>query len=235
MTHPIVNREAWLRARKALLEEEKEHTRARDKLNELRRRLPWVIVEKPYVFASDSGPKKLGDLFGEHDQLIVYHFMLADGWDAGCKMCSFWADNYDGFSIHLAARNTAFVTVSSAPLDQINRYHKRMGWSFKWVSSHDSEFNSDFGVSFGKRSDDDDSPRYNYGTVDFRGPEAPGISVFYKPSPDVIVHTYSTYARGLDIVNGAYQMMDMLPLGRDEDGLDFPMGWVQRSDEYKHS
>ncbi|MEL7468639.1 MAG: thioredoxin family protein [Pseudomonadota bacterium] len=232
MPHPIVSREDWLVARKAHLEDEKAFTRARDALSARRRALPWVRIEEEYRFRTNDGEKSLSDLFGNKSQLIVIHFMMGPDWDEGCPSCSFWADTYNGLDTHLEQRDAAFVVVANCGLDKIEAYRARMGWSFDWVSSLGSDFNPDFNVSFSPAHLQGGSVEYNYEAKGFPATEAPGISVFHKPEPDLIVHTYSTYARGLDMMNGAYQLMDLLPKGRDEDGLDFPMAWVRRRDQY---
>ncbi|MGD1922996.1 MAG: DUF899 domain-containing protein [Paracoccaceae bacterium] len=232
MPHPIVSREDWLVARKAHLEDEKAFTRARDALSARRRALPWVRIEKEYRFRTGDGEKSLSDLFGDKSQLIVIHFMMGPDWDEGCPSCSFWADTYNGLDTHLAQRDAAFVVVANCGLEKIGSYRARMGWSFDWVSSLGSDFNPDFNVSFSPDHPQGGSVEYNYAAKGFPATEAPGISVFHKPQQDLIVHTYSTYARGLDMMNGAYQLMDLLPKGRDEDGLDFPMAWVRRRDQY---
>ncbi|MEM6664734.1 MAG: thioredoxin family protein [Pseudomonadota bacterium] len=228
----IVSREVWLNARRAHLEDEKAFTRARDALSARRRALPWVLIEKDYRFQSNDGEKSLVDLFGSCDQLIVNHFMFGPDWEEGCPSCSFWADGYSGLEAHLAARNTAFVTVSNTSLDKIDSYRDRMGYSFDWVSSQGSGFNEDFNVSFTQQQLDAGTAVYNYGQNRFPSTEAPGLSVFLKPDPQTIVHTYSTYARGLDIMNAAYHLLDLTPQGRNEGDLDFPMAWLRRRDQY---
>ncbi|MEL6298745.1 MAG: DUF899 domain-containing protein [Pseudomonadota bacterium] len=231
LDHRVVSRAAWLEARVALLEEEKALTRASDALAKKRRALPWVELQTAYAFNGPDGPETLAGLFGTHSQLVVYHFMLGDGWEAGCPSCSFWADGYDGLTPHLAARDTAFVTVANAPFDQIEAYRNRMGWSFKWVSSHGSDFNTDFHVTI------PDTARttgtYNFQNRGFPVSEAPGISVFARDRKEgPVYHTYSAYARGLDRLNAGYQVIDLTPKGRDEDGLGHSMSWLRRHDEY---
>lgn len=225
--HEVVDRDTWLTARKALLVKEKAFTRERDGLSAERRALPWVKIDKAYRFDTPAGEQSLADLFAGKNQLIVYHFMLGEDWDAGCPSCSFWADTYEGIVPHLAARDIALVTVSSAPLDRIEAYRERMGWTFRWVSAYGSDFNRDYHVSFAEG----DSGYYNYKEGGFSGPEAPGVSVFARDG-ETVYHTYSCYARGLDILNNAYHYMDLTPKGRDETGLDFTMGWLKRHDEY---
>ena len=230
MSHSIVPREDWLEARKKHLEDEKAFTKARDALSARRRALPWVRVDKDYRFQSPAGEQTLSDLFGPHSQLIVQHFMFGPDWEAGCTSCSFWADGYNPHIAHLAHRDAAMVTVSNTSLAKINAYKARMGWSFPWVSSEGSDFNQDFAVTFTADQMQSGRPIYNYGSSGFPVPEAPGISVFHKPDPDTIVHTYSTYGRGLDMMNAAYHYMDLLPKGRDE--AEGSMAWLRRQDEY---
>ena len=232
MAHPIVSREDWLIARKAHLEDEKAFTRARDALSERRRSLPWVRVDKDYRFLTSDGEKSLSDLFGDKSQLIVVHFMMGPDWEEGCPSCSFWADGYSGLETHLSNRDATFVAVANTSLEKIDAYRTRMGWSFDWASALGSDFNQDFCVSFTPEALEAGTTEYNYRPAKFPSTEAPGISVFHKPDPDTIVHTYSTYSRGLDMLNTAYHLMDLLPKGRDEDSLDWPMQWLRRRDQY---
>jgi len=232
MQHDIVSRSEWLEARRIHLADEKAFTQARDALSARRRALPWLKVDSAYAFQTPKGEQTLPDLFGPHSQLIVSHFMFGPDWQEGCPSCSFWADGYNGLDIHLAHRDTAFVAVSNTSLEKIERYRTRMGWTFRWVSSMGSDFNRDFGVSFTPEQIETGETVYNYEKRPFPISEAPGISVFHKPGPETVVHTYSTYARGLDMLNPAYQMMDLLPKGRDEDGLGFTMAWLRRHDQY---
>ncbi len=231
MTHQIVSNDEWLAARRALLDKEKAFTRARDALSAERRALPWKKVETDYVFDGARGKVSLVDLFAGRSQLIVYHFMFGPDWEAGCKSCSFWADNYDRAVVHLKARDTNLVAVSRAPYPRLADYKQRMGWSFEWVSSLGNTFNRDFAVSFPKDEARADGNNYNFGTIRFDGEEAPGISVFARED-GAVYHTYSCYARGLDMLNGAYHLLDLVPKGRDEEGLSFTMEWVRRHDEY---
>ncbi|MEM6925339.1 MAG: DUF899 domain-containing protein [Myxococcota bacterium] len=227
MDRSVVDREAWLEARTQLLEAEKAFNRARDRLTAQRQALPWVEVTEDYAFEGPDGPARLSDLFGEHSQLVVYHFMFGPDWEAGCPSCSFWADGLDRHAVHLAARDVSLVMVSRAPLDQLRAYAERMGWGLPWYSSLGSSFNADCGVTFS-----DDGPRdYNYGTTTFSGDEAPGISVFVRDDGRIF-HTYSTYARGLDMLNAAYHVLDLVPKGRDERSLPWSMAWLRRRDEY---
>ena len=230
--HQIVSNAEWLTARKELLRKEKDVTRQRDQISQMRRELPWTRVEKNYVFAGANGKETLADLFGNKSQLIVYHFMLGPGWEEGCPSCSFLADHFEGSLVHLANRDVSFAVVSRAPLAQIEAFKKRMGWRFKWVSSFGNDFNYDFNVSFKQDDIAQHKTYYNYQTQDFPREEAPGASVFYKNAGRNLFHTYSTYGRGLDILVGAYNFLDMAPKGRDEDGLDFTMSWVRHHDRY---
>ncbi len=223
-----VTREEWLEARKAFLIKEKEFTYAREKLSEERRNLPMVKVDKDYQFNSETGKQSLSDLFGPHQQLIIYHFMYGKDWEEGCPSCSFWADNFNGIDAHLAARNTSFAVTSNAPLQTLLNYKKRLGWNFYWVSAADLEFGTDFGVSF---YDEENDGGYNYSDWTPEG-EMPGISVFIKQD-DEIYQSYSTYGRGLDMLNGAYHYLDLTPIGRDEKDLPYTQAWVKRHDEYE--
>jgi predicted dithiol-disulfide oxidoreductase (DUF899 family) len=232
MQHKVVSQNEWLTARKALLAKEKEFSHARDKLSEARRALPWVKVEKNYVFEGSNGRETLADLFAGKSQLIIYHFMLGPGWVQGCPSCSFLADHFDGAAIHLAHRDVALVVVSRAPLAEIEAYKKRMGWKFKWVSSYDNDFNHDFHVSFTK-DELANGAEYNYSTGKIPSEELPGLSAFIKNESGVVLHTYSAYARGLDTLIGAYNFLDMAPKGRDERALPWTMAWVRRHDEYE--
>lgn len=232
MAQPVVSREEWLEARKALLEREKAFTRERDALAAARRTLPWVEVSEGYRFESEDGEVGLAELFGAMCQLVVSHFMYGPGWEAGCPSCSFWADGYDPMTVHLAARDVAFVAVSRAPLATLLAYRDRMGWRFPWVSSRRSSFSEDFGVSFDEEALATGPVTYNYRETTMRSSEAPGLSVFCKDEAGRLFHTYSCYSRGLDPMNTAYQLLDLVPRGRDEQGLPFPMTWVRRRDEY---
>jgi len=233
MTEPrIVSREEWLVARKAHLDKEKAFTRLRDDLARQRRELPWVRIDKRYVFEGPEGKLSFADLFSGKSQLLVYHFMLGPDWEEGCPSCSFWADNYNGTDIHLAHRDTALIAVSRAPIARIEAYKKRMGWTFRWVSSAGSDFNFDFGVSFDPAKRVEGELNYNFGTTTFGGEEAPGLSAFRRGEDGEIYHTYSTYARGLDMFNAAYHLLDLTSKGRDEAGLPWPMAWVKRHDRY---
>ena len=231
MRNQVVSHEDWLQARLELLAAEKDLTRQRDALTRRRMAMPWERVAKPYRFEGPKGALSLADLFDGRSQLIVYHFMLGPDWEEGCKSCSFWADNFDGIPIHLHHRDVTFTAVSRAPLAKIEAYKKRMGWSFPWVSSYGSDFNYDFHVSFTEEQLAAGKVDYNYGLVEGYE-ELPGLSVFYKNERGEVFHTYSCYARGIDMVNGAYQFLDLVPKGRDEDGFEFSMEWVRRHDQY---
>ena len=230
--HPIATRAAWIEARKELLAKEKEFTRLRDQLSQKRRDLPWVRVDKPYVFEGPSGKETLPQLFEGKSQLIVFHFMFDPSWEAGCKSCSFWADNFNGIIVHLKHRDVTMVAVSRAPLDKLAAYRKRMGWGFKWLSSFGSDFNRDYQVSHTPEELAQGEAEYNYTRQKPYGSEAPGISVFWNDGRGAVFHTYSCYARGLDMLNGAYHLLDLVPKGRDEDSLPFHSSWLRRHDEY---
>ena len=231
--HTVVSREDWLAARRKLLEAEKALTRQRDAVNAQRRSMPWVQVDKTYSFEGPDGSVSLSDLFAGRSQLIVQHFMYGADWDEGCPSCSFWADSYNGVDVHLAHRDISFVAVSIASLEKLQAYRARMGWTFNWVSSAGSSFNEDFDVTFAPDAVERGEVYYNYQTNRFPSTEAPGASAFYKDAEGRIYHTYSCYARGLDMLNGAYHYMDIAPKGRDEDGLPWPMAWLRRRDQYK--
>ncbi len=206
----------------------------RDQLSQQRRELPWVEVDKEYIFQGPNGPETLSDLFEGREQLLVYHFMMGPDWDEGCPSCSFWADNYNGITVHLNHRDVTLVAISRAPLEKLEAYKKRMGWSFKWVSSSETDFNCDYHVSATPEELESGGPiYYNYNMTQFPSPERPGISVFYKDEAGKIFHTYSCYARGLDMLNGTYHLLDLLPKGRDEADLPYPMAWVRRHDQYE--
>jgi predicted dithiol-disulfide oxidoreductase (DUF899 family) len=230
--HKIVSQEEWLVARKAHLAKEKELTRLRDQLSTERRALPWVKVDKAYVFDGPDGPETLAELFGGRSQLLVYHFMLGPGWEQGCPSCSYLADHIDGANLHLPQRDVSLLAVSRAPLAQIEAFKQRMGWRFKWVSSYGSDFNRDFHVSFTKEELANEKVDYNYGMVEGYD-ELPGLSAFYKDENGAVFHTYSTYARGLDILIGAYNYLDLAPKGRDEAALPWTMAWVRHHDRYE--
>jgi predicted dithiol-disulfide oxidoreductase (DUF899 family) len=226
----LVSREEWLEARKALLIEEKEFTHARDQLSKRRRDLPMVRVDKAYRFETERGEESLADLFKGKSQLIIVHFMFGADWEQGCPSCSFWADHYSGIDVHLAARDTSLVCVSNAPLPRLLAYRERMGWRLDWASAARTSFSADFGVTFpGKKPGP--TGGYNY-TDHVPFDELPGVSVFAHLNGGTLAHSYSTYARGLDILNTAYHLLDMTPKGRDEDALPHSMAWLRRRDQY---
>lgn len=228
----IVSHEEWIKARKEFLGKEKEFTRQRDELSRLRRELPRERVEKNYVFDGPNGKETLADLFGGRSQLFIYHFMLGPGWKEGCPSCSYLSDHWDAMKIHLANRDVTLAVVSHAPYAEIERFKSRMGWQFKWVSSYGSDFNFDYQVSLAKDEAGKKQVYYNYEMTEFPSEERPGASVFYKDANGDIFHTYSTYARGLDILVGTYNVLDLMPKGRDEEGLAHTMAWVRHHDRY---
>jgi predicted dithiol-disulfide oxidoreductase (DUF899 family) len=229
----IVSPEKWLAARRELLREEKEFSKQRDRLAARRRELPWVVVGQPYVFESAAGRVSLAEMFEGRSQLIVYHFMLAPGWEEGCRGCSYVSDHFDGALPHLNARDVSFTAVSSAPLAEIERFKSRMGWKFNWVSSHDTAFNRDFRVSFTPEEAASGEADYNFGRREIGGEEMPGLTVFTRGADGAVYRTYSTYSRGLDLLIGAYNLLDLVPKGRDEDP-EAPMKWVRLHDRYDH-
>jgi predicted dithiol-disulfide oxidoreductase (DUF899 family) len=229
--HKVVSQVEWTRARKALLAKEKKFTRERERLAEARRKLPWVKVEKDYVFEGPSGQETLADLFGRRSQLVVYHFMFGPGWKEGCPHCSFWADHFDGMLPHLGQRDVSFVAISRAPLAELRPFQTRMGWAFKWVSSLANDFNYDFHVSFRAEEIAKGAVLYNYRREPMgKMTDREGISIF-KEEDGSIYHTYSTFARGIDMVNGTYQFLDLVPKGRDEGGRT--QFWVRHHDRYE--
>lgn len=230
-THTVVNHDEWLAARRQFLAKEKQLTRLRDELSAERRALPWERVEKTYVFESDRGRETLIDLFSSHSQLMVYHLMFAPEWDVSCKSCAFWADSFNGISAHLGARDVSFVAISRAPLAKLQAQAKRLGWTFKWVSTAGNDFNHDYGVAFSPQALARGAS-YNYGSETLRdSSDMPGISAFIKEGAQVF-HTYSTYGRGIELMNAAYQYLDVAPKGRDEAGLSDTMQWVKLHDSY---
>ncbi|CAD7045353.1 hypothetical protein RHAB21_03539 [Pseudorhizobium halotolerans] len=230
----IVSREEWLEARRRLLQLEKEETRLRDKVRAERRALPWVRMDKDYVFHAPDGEKRLADLFDGRSQLIVYHFMLGPDWDAGCTGCSFHSDHVDGALVHLNNHDVTYVAVSRAPIEKIEAYRKRMGWKFPWVSSFGSDFNFDFHVSFTPEELGSGSVRYNFTEIprEQAHDELPGLSAFYKNEKGEIFHTYSTYARGGEELIGTLMILDRAPFGRNEETT---MNFVKRHDEYEQA
>jgi len=228
----IVSEEQWLEARKALLEREKAFNKQRDELSKARQALPWVKVEKAYIFAGPNGSESLEDLFDGRSQLIVYHFMYDPRWDVGCVSCSFFADSFNGIIVHLNARDVSMVAISKATLSQIETYRKRLDWSFKWLSSNGNDFNRDYHVSFTDEELEKSEGYYNYGMNRISREEMPGMSVFAKDDAGEVFHTYSSYARGLDMFSTAYHYLDTVPKGRDETQLDWSQAWFRRNDEY---
>ncbi len=232
--HKVVSHDEWLAARRQLLAREKEFTRLRDQLSKERRELPWERVDKNYLFEGPAGKETLAQLFEGRSQLVVYHFMFAPDWDAGCPHCSFWADNFNGIPIHLSHRDVTMVAISRAPLAKLEVYRKRMGWSFKWLSSFGSDFNYDYCVSFTPEELAKGQPYYNYRpNKNQTSSESVGISAFHKDADGTVFHTYSCYSRGVDMLNGAYHYLDLVPKGRDEAGHGSPQFWVRRHDEYE--
>jgi predicted dithiol-disulfide oxidoreductase (DUF899 family) len=241
--HEVVSRAEWMDARKRLLAKEKEFTRLRDRLSAERRELPWLRIDKDYAFEGPNGRETLAQLFGDRSQLIVYHFMFAPEWGVGCKSCAFWADNFNGITAHLRARDVAFVVISRAPLAKLQAFALRFGWTFKWVSSDESDFNYDFEVSFTPEALARGDAGYNFARLssfrsrgsilkDFAPSDMPGISVFAKDARGAVYRTYSTYGRGLDMLNTAYHYLDLVPKGRDEAELPHTMSWVKLRDLY---
>ena len=230
--HKVVSRNEWLEARKMLLKKEKEFTILRDQLSQERRNLPWIAVDKEYIFEGPKGKETLSELFDGRSQLIVYHFMFHSSWDAGCSSCSFWADNFNGIIVHLNERDVTMIAVSRAPYNKLAAYEKRLGWNFKWVSSYNTDFNFDYNISFRPEEIVKKEGMYNFTIQDPHSPEREGVSVFYKDSEGRIFQTYSAYARGIDMLNVAYHYLDLVPKGRDEASKEFPQFWVRRHDEY---
>ena len=231
MSEITQDREVWLKARRALLEQEKAHARAGDELAAQRRRLPKFEVQD-YVFDGKDGQVNLSDLFQGRSQLIVQHIMFGPDWDEGCPICSFWADGYDPMIIHMQERDISFVAISRAPIDKLEAYRARMGWNFTWVSALNNAFNFDFGVSLSEEDRQSGTTTYNYAEVPARMDEMHGTSVFERTNDGKLLHTYSTYGRGLDPMNAAYGYIDLTPQGRNEGDLPFSMAWVKRHDSY---
>lgn len=229
--HRIVSHEQWIAERVAFMAKEKELTRLRDELSRQRRELPWEKITKPYVFDGPRGKETLAELFEHRSQLVVYHLMFGPAWNEACPSCSFWADNFNGIDIHLAHRDITFLAISRAPLPKLEAYRQRMGWTFKWVSTGESGFNYDFQVSHNPEAARNGTAYYNYGTGVRIGEEMPGVSVFYKDRNGDIYHTYSAYSRGIDLLNGAYNYIDLTPKGRDEG--ERIQSWVRRHDQYE--
>lgn len=235
-TTPVIATPAqWLAARRELLAAEKEFTRQRDALAARRRALPRVKIEKHYRFDSEQERIELADLFAGRSQLIVQHFMLGAGWEEGCKSCSFMMDHFVATTVHLAARDVSFAAVSHAPLAEILPFKRRMGWDVTWVSAANTDFNQNFNVSFTPEDVATGRVYYNYGPRPFPHEEAPGISVFARDDDGTVYHTYSTYGRGVEVVMGTYHLLDLVPKGRDEDGMEYGMEWVRHHDRYEHA
>jgi predicted dithiol-disulfide oxidoreductase (DUF899 family) len=240
-THEVVSKDEWVEARKRLLAKEKEFTHLREQLSSERRALPWMRIDKVYTFDGPDGKETLAQLFGDRSQLVVYHFMFAPEWEVGCKSCSFWADNFNGITAHLRQRDVAFAAISRAPLAKLQAFARRLGWTFPWVSSQGCDFNYDFDVSFRPDALARGDATYNFnklsslrsgGSVRHITPsDMPGISVFAKDESGAIFRTYSTYGRGLDMMNTAYHYLDLVPKGRDEGGQI--MAWVKLRDLYE--
>jgi len=231
--HPVVSHDEWTQARRELLAKEKQFTTLRDELAATRRELPWERVEKAYEFEGPKGRVAFADLFGGKSQLIVYHFMFSPEAVQPCKSCSFWADGFNNIQPHLAARDVTLAAISRAPIEKLSDFAKRLGWTFPWYSSGKSDFNYDYGVSFSKEDAEHGNITYNYAPSRMKMRDLPGISVFCKDQSGKIFHSYSCYARGLDMLNPAYQYLDLVPKGRDEDALPFPMAWVRYRDKYE--
>jgi predicted dithiol-disulfide oxidoreductase (DUF899 family) len=231
-THEIVSRDEWIAARRELLAKEKEMLRATDALKRQARELPWVKVDKNYVFEGPNDKETLADLFAGRSQLVVKHFMMGPGWKEGCLGCSFGADQVDGSVVHLVNHDVMFVAISRAPYPEIATYHKRMGWKFKWVSSNGSDFNFDYNVSFGEADKARGKVFYNFAEMDYAIDELPGYSVFYKDEAGDIFHTYSVFARGTEQLAGVYGLLDVTPKGRNEPPGGNLGDWVRRHDQY---
>jgi predicted dithiol-disulfide oxidoreductase (DUF899 family) len=231
--HPVASRADWLAQRKQLLAREKETTRLHDRLAAERRALPWVRLDKTYTFETPDGPRTLAELFEGRRQLMIQHFMLGPGWEQGCKSCSYMADHLGGAKIHLEHRDVSLMLVSHAPLAEIERFRRRMGWDLRWVSAFGSDFNLDFQVSFAPESRVDGEVEYNYGRVRFPKDEAPGISFFYRDDAGTVFHTYSTFGRGVEAMMGTYHLLDLAPRGRGEEHDAYGMEWLRHHDRYE--
>jgi len=230
--HPVVGAQEWVEKRKQLLAREKEFTRLRDELSVARRELPWERVEKEYVFDGPTGKQTLGDLFDGRSQLVVYHFMFAPEWNDGCKSCSWWADNFERNVVHLTHRDVTLVAISRAPLEKLEAFKKCMGWTFKWLSTDGNTFAYDYHASFRPEELAAGEVTYNYRQIKLSNTDHTGISVFYRDADGAIYHTYSCYSRGVDMMNAGYHYLDLVPKGRDEDGLPYNQAWVRERDKY---
>ncbi len=228
----VVSQKEWIAARKKLLVKEKKFSKLRDEMNRERRKLPWVKIEKEYVFEGPTGKVTLADLFCGKSQLIIYHFMFGPGWGEGCAHCSFWADHYDSVTLHIGARDTAFAVVSRAPWKEIAPFKERMGWKFKWVSSCNTDFNFDFNVSFTPEQLKRGTAIYNYAPLDMDIDEREGVSAFYRDQNGDLYRTYSSYARGIDLMNTTYNFLDLTAKGRDENP-EHSQDWVRYHDRYQ--
>ncbi len=226
----VVSDDEWLTSRKQLLIKDKGLTQLRDELSQQRRMLPWVPVDTAYRFIGPNGECDFAALFADHQQLIIYHFMMGVDWQEGCPSCSWWADNFNGIAVHLQHRDIAFAAVSNAPISAIEKYRHRMGWDFRWFSAVDSKFSKDLKVTFDETEKAAQSMFYNFRDTDWFTEELPGVSVFARDDAGKIYHTYSTYSRGLDSLNGAYQYIDLTPAGRNEEN---GMSWLRRHDQYE--
>ncbi len=227
----VVSPDEWAVARIDLLAREKAASKAREAVTAAKAALPWMEVETAYAFDGPDGAVTLADLFERRSQLIISHFMFAPEWDAGCPSCSLWADGYNGQITHLNQRDVSFAAISRAPIEKLQAYRERMGWSFTWVSSGGTTFNRDFGVSFAPAAHEPGVKNYNFGTSRFGGSDAPGFSVFARDD-ERIFRTYSCYSRGLEVLNPTYHFLDLVPKGRNEAGLKYAQAWVKRRDEY---
>ena len=232
MDTPVVSRDEWLAARRDLLDKERALTHARDDLSRARRALPRVLVDKEYVFETDDGKRTLRELFDGRSQLLMYHFMYGPDWDEGCPSCSLWTDGFNGTAVHLEHRDVTFLLASRAPLAKLRAYERRMGWNVNWVSSFGSDFNFDFGVSFAPEQQRDGGT-YNFAAAEHPEEELPGISAFLTDDTGAVYHTYSAFARGIDTINETYQLLDLVPKGRDENDLPYPTAWLHRHDAYE--
>jgi predicted dithiol-disulfide oxidoreductase (DUF899 family) len=232
-THMTVSREKWLEARRDLLAAEKDLTRRSDDVARLRRQMPWVKIDKEYVFDGPDGRETLADLFDGRRQLMVQHFMFMPGAEHVCASCSFMADHTDGMTVHLAHRDVTFVAISRATFPEIERFRRRMGWQFKWLSSNANSFNYDFRVSFTPEEVAKGTLPYNYGTWPHAFEEWPGISVFTKDDAGDVFHTYSTYGRGVEVMMGTYRLLDLTPEGRQERDTFYKMEWLRHHDRYE--
>ena len=231
--HPVVSHQEWLSARTAFLAKEKEFTRLRDELSQQRRALPWEAVRKDYAFEGPGGKQSLPELFDGRSQLIVYHFMFDPSWEAGCPHCSFWADNFNDIIVHLNQRDVTLIAVSRAPYKKLAEYEKRMGWNFNWFSSSETDFNFDYHVSFTPEEIAKKEAFYNFKLQDPHRAELQGVSLFYKDPGERVFHTYSAYARGIDMLNTAYHYLDLAPKGRNEAGQGpNPQAWGRPHDQY---